>query len=470
MNFEAIIGLEIHIEMKTNSKVFSSGPVTFGKTPNTMVVPFDMSFPGTLPTVNREVVTNAIKVAAALNMKISNVLLFDRKNYFYSDLPKGYQITQYRKSLGTNGFLEIDSKKINIQSLHIEEDTCKQIHNDNETLIDYNRAGIPLIEIVTNPDFRSGDEAKRFVQEIKSIVSFLDVSDGKMEEGSLRCDVNLSLRPFGSNSNGSKVEIKNINTLANIKTAINYEINRRQSLLLSGEIVKQETRRFDETKQETVFMRDKVNSIDYCYCAEPNIPPIELSKAFVDGIISSLPELPHHRFLRYKELGLSDEYSNILVSNKNLCDYYDDLLALGTDAKISANWLVVEVQTYLNKEKKSINEFPIGSKQLSKFIQILQSGNITNKQAREIFNKMLMSNEDVEILVKDINTTLLSDEGVLLKIIRDVINDNPQVVEEYKKGKNRVVSYIVGQVMKRTNGNADTSCLNKLIIKELKER
>ena len=285
MNFEVIVGLEIHVEMKTKSKMFSSAPVTFGKTPNTMVVPFDMAFPGTLPTVNKQAVINAIRVCHALHMSIDNELWFDRKNYFYSDLPKGYQITQKARPIGRTGYVEINldgqKKRINFERLHIEEDACKQVHYKDCTHLNYNRAGIPLAEIVSLPEIHNGKEAMLIVDKIRSIVSFLDVSSGKMEEGTLRCDVNVSIRPYGCKTFGTVVEIKNINTLTNIQRAIDYEIKRQEALLLSGQIVKKETRRYDESKKQTILMRNKTDDVDYKYFTEPNIPPIKLSDEFI---------------------------------------------------------------------------------------------------------------------------------------------------------------------------------------------
>ena len=291
MNFEAIIGLELHVEMKTKSKLFSSAPVSFGAEPNTKTLPFDMAFPGSMPILNKQAVINAIRVCNALNMTIDDELWFDRKNYFYSDLPKGYQITQQRRPIGSNGYLVADGNKINIERLHLEEDTCKQLHSGNYTYLDFNRAGVPLLEIVSKPEIRNGKEAMTFVEKIRSIVTFLDVSNGKMEEGSLRCDVNISLRPIGQKSFGTKVEIKNLNSLANIQKAIDYEIKRQESLLLSGGHVKQETRRFDETTKKTVLMRVKTDEIDYKCFTEPNILPLKLSKEFIETAIKTSPQL-----------------------------------------------------------------------------------------------------------------------------------------------------------------------------------
>mgnify|MGYP003480128899 FL=1 len=315
MNFEAVIGLEIHVEMKTKSKMFSSAPIDFKAEPNTLVAPLDMAFPGTMPIVNKEAVRNAIRVAHALHMQIDHELWFDRKNYFYSDLPKGYQITQQDRPIGKEGYLEIEvngtKKKCEIERIHMEEDTCMQHHFSSYSLLDYNRAGIPLIEIVSKPVLRSGLEARKYVEKIREIVTFANVSDGKMEEGSLRCDVNISIRPYGVETFGTKVEIKNLNSLAHIEKAIDFETKRQSELLLLGKKVQQETRRFDEAKKETVLMRVKTEAADYKYFVEPNIPPIKISDEFINNAIETCPELYDEkleRFLNNYSLNLTDAF------------------------------------------------------------------------------------------------------------------------------------------------------------------
>ena len=474
MNFEAVIGLELHVEMKTKSKMFSSAPVTFGNEPNTNVAPFDMAFPGTMPTVNKQAVINAIRVSHALHMNIDNELWFDRKNYFYSDLPKGYQITQENRPIGSNGYLEIETqqgnKKIGIERLHLEEDTCKQIHYKDRTLLDYNRAGIPLVEIVSKPEIKTGEEAMKYVEKIRSIVSFLDVSDGKMEEGSLRCDVNVSIMPVGSKKFGTKVEIKNLNTLANIKRAIDYEIKRQQKILLSGQLVQQETRRFDETIRKTVLMRVKTDVIDYKCFTEPNILPIKLSKGFIDNAINTSPELAEEKYKRYRSIGLNEYDSNLLISNKDNCEYFDRVVKAGGNAKLAANWILVDIQAILKKKDMSIREFSIGPEHLATLLIAIQDGKVSNKQARGIFKKMLEGNQKPESLINELGKTLLSDENELKGIVKDVLDENPQSIEDYKKGKDRAVGYLVAQVMKKTNGKANPALTNQLIIKEIKEK
>ena len=474
MNFEAVIGLEIHVEMKTKSKMFSTSPVSFGDDPNTNVAPLDMAFPGTMPVVNKQAVINAIRVCHALHMTIDDELWFDRKNYFYSDLPKGYQITQQRRPIGSEGYLEIETstgrKRIGIERLHMEEDTCKQLHSWDCTLLDYNRAGIPLIEIVSKPELKTGEEAMKYVEKIRSIVSFLEVSDGKMEEGSLRCDVNISIMPIGSKKFGTKVEIKNLNTLVNIQKAIDFEIRRQEAVLLSGGVVEQETRRFDEGIKETVLMRLKTDAVDYKYFTEPNITPIKLSKDFIEGAIKTSPELAEVKLERYKGLGLNDYDSNLLISNKDICEYFDAVVNGGATAKLAANWVLVDVQAILNKEDISIKAFKVSPNHLADLIKLIEKGTVSNKQAREIFLKMLENDDDPNKLVKDMGTTLLSDEGEIQKIINQVLEENPQSIIDYKNGKDRAVGFLVGQVMKISHGKANPAITNRLIVEELKRR
>ncbi len=474
MEFEAVIGLEIHVEMKTKSKMFSCGRVEYGDEPNTNTVPLDLAFPGTLPVVNKQAVINAIRVCNALHMEIDHTLYFDRKNYFYSDLPKGYQITQQFRPIGKEGYLEIETadghKIIHVERLHMEEDTCKQLHSWDCSLIDYNRAGIPLIEIVSKPELRNGEEAMKYVEKIRSIVTFLDVSDGRMEEGSLRCDVNISIREKGSSTFGTKVEIKNLNSLANIQKAIDFEIARQQVLVLTGGEVRQETRRFDEASKETVLMRVKTDAVDYKYFVEPNIPPIKLSDEFINDAIATSNELADSKLVRYKQIGLSEYDSNLLISNKDISCYFDEALKFGCSPKLVANWIISDIQAILNKDAISIKEFKVNPERLAKLILLIESGKVSNKQAREIFLKMLEDNRNPEDIIKEMGTSLISDEDTLLKIINDVLDNNEQSIIDYKNGKDRALSYLIGQIMKITHGKANPSLTSKLVIEELKRR
>lgn len=474
MNFETVIGLEIHVEMKTKSKMFSSAPVTYGELPNTNVSVVDMAFPGTLPTVNKQAVINAIRVSHALNMTIDNTLYFDRKNYFYSDLPKGYQITQNDRPIGSNGSLVLNTsngeKVIGVERLHMEEDTCKQLHSWDCTLLDYNRAGVPLIEIVSRPDIRSAEEAMKYVEKIRSIVSFLDVSDGKMEEGSLRCDVNISLRPFGSTKFGNKVEIKNLNSIANVGKAIEFETKRQAEILLSGGQIQQETRRFDDASKETILMRVKTDAVDYKYYREANIAPIKLSDKFIEDAIKSSPELPDKKLERYLSLGLSDYDAGQLLADKDNSVYFDNIIIDKVNPKLAANWVIGDIQSYLNKNNTSIKNFPISPKKMGELINIIEKGTISNKQGREVFNILLTEDKDINKIINDLGMAQVSDTSFILDLVNEVLNEFPQSIEDYKNGKDRAVGFLVGQIMKKSKGKANPQMTNKMVVEELKKR
>lgn len=474
MEFEAVIGLEIHVEMKTKSKMFSSGPVSYGEDPNTKVNIVDMGFPGVMPVVNKQAVINAIRVSHALHMSIDDTVMFERKNYFYSDLPKGYQITQQFRPIGSNGYLVLNTsqgeKKIGIERLHMEEDTCKQLHSWDFSLLDYNRAGIPLIEIVSLPDIRTGEEAAKYVEKIRSIVSFLDVSDGKMEEGSLRCDVNISLREKGTEKFGTKVEIKNLNSIANIQKAIDFEISRQSIILDFGGVIEQETRRFDEGSKETVLMRVKTDAVDYKYFTEPNIAPIKLSKEFIEEAIKTSPELAEVKLERYKKLGLNDYDSSLLIADKDVSNYFDEASKSGANPKLLANWVIGDVQSILNKEGISIKEFKISPSYLAELVLLIEQGKVSNKQAREMFVKMLENPVSPKKLLEESGTSLISDEETLKAIVKEVVDANEQSVIDYKNGKDRALGFIVGQIMKKTQGKANPGLASKLVLEEINRR
>lgn len=474
MPFEAVIGLEMHIEMKTKSKMFSLAPVSFGAKPNTMVFPADMAFPGTMPVVNKQAVINAIRVCNALHMNIDHELWFDRKNYFYSDLPKGYQITQQLRPIGSSGYVDIKTtsgeKRIHIERLHLEEDTCKQVHYNDCSLLDYNRAGIPLIEIVTMPDIRNGEEAMKYVEKIRSIVTFLDVSDGKMEKGSLRCDVNISIREVGSESFGTKVEIKNLNSITNVKKAIDFELKRQEKIILSGGAIEHETRRFNENKKETVLMRIKMDTVDYKCFTEPNIPPIKLSNEFIEEAIRTSPELADSKYNRYRVLGLSDYDINQLLIDRDVSIYFDEAIKTGASPKLLANWIIVDVQAVLNKEDISIKEFTITPDKLGELVKLIEEGRVSNKQAREVFLEMLKDNKSPSEIIKNQGDEMVSDEAIVMKIVKETIDENPQAVIDYKNGKDRAVMFLVGQIMKKSHGKINPALTNKLVVEELERR
>lgn len=474
MNFEAVIGIEIHVEMKTKTKMFSSSLNKFGELPNTLVSPLDMAFPGTMPIVNKKAVINAIRVCNALNMEIDNELWFDRKNYFYSDLPKGFQITQDKRPIGKNGFVEIEVnnvvKRISIERLHMEEDTCKQLHLADCTLLDYNRAGTPLIEIVSMPDMRSGEEAMKYVEQIRSIVIYSGVSDGKMEEGSLRCDVNISLRPCGSDIFGTKVEIKNLNSLANVQRAIDFEIKRQSNILLNGGIIEQETRRFDETNKETVLMRKKTDSVDYRYFTEPNITPIKLSDDFIKQAIDSCPELASQKLVRYVELGLSKEEAKQILSFQDLVSYFDECLLLSKSIKLIWNFITGDIASYLNKNNLTIKDLKVTPDNLIKLLSLIEKKEISIAQGRKILEEMVLNNEDALLIQERLGLKQNSNEDELKSMCEAVINANPQSVEDYKNGKDRAIGFIIGQVMKQSKGKANPQMVSKIVIDIIKEK
>ncbi len=476
MEFEAVIGLEIHVELKTNSKMFSSAPVVYGKEPNTQVAPLDMAFPGTLPVVNKQAVIDAIRVCHALHMSIDHELHFDRKNYFYSDLPKGYQITQDKRPIGKEGYLEIEIdgkvKRIGIERLHMEEDTCKQLHFSTFTLLNYNRAGTPLIEIVSKPEMRTGEEAMKYVERIRSIVVFSGVSDGKMEEGSLRCDVNVSIREKGSEKFGTKVEIKNINSISYIQKAIDFEVDRQRKLIESGQEVVQETRRYDDAKKETIRMRLKTDSVDYKYYPEANIIPIRLSDKFVEDAIASCPELAESRKARYiNEYGLNDYDASLLVSEKAISDYYNELTKYSKAYKLLANWVNVDVMSYLNKNMVSIEEFPLSPDKLAGLVNMVEKNEVSSNQAREIFTKMLSDNLTAEKAKEALGiSSQISDESYIIDVVNEVLKENPQAIVDYKEGKGRAMGFLVGQVMKKTQGKINPKITSDILLKELNKQ
>ena len=474
MNFETIVGIEIHVEMKTKSKMFSLAPIGFGLTPNSEVVAFDMAFPGTMPRVNKEAVKNAIRVSNALHMSIDQEIWFDRKNYFYSDLPKGFQITQQARPIGSEGYLIINvngkDKKIGIERLHMEEDTCMQHHFSDYTLLDYNRAGIPLIEIVSKPEIRSGEEARKYVEKIREIVTFSNVSDGKMEEGSLRCDVNVSIRPYGSDKFGTKVEIKNLNSIANVEKAIDFEAKRQSELLLLGKEVEQETRRYDEAKKETVLMRKKTDAADYKYFTEPNIPPIKLSDEFVKDAIDTCPELYDQKLERFlNNYGLNEVDAKIILTSVDMANYYDEAAKFTKLYQPLANFMISDVNGYLNKNAISILDFKVEPKFISELVELLQSKKINSSQGKQIFEKLVKENKSPSLIQKEVGAVLINDENKIHELVLEVLEANPTLRDDFKAGKTRAQGFVMGQIMKKTGGKVNPGIANKIILDELKK-
>ena len=472
MNFEAIIGLEIHVEMKTKSKMFSPAPINFNDEPNTDVALLDMAFPGTMPIVNKEAVRNAIRICNALHMEIDHELWFDRKNYFYSDLPKGYQITQQFRPIGKEGYLEIEinnqKKKIEIERLHMEEDTCKQLHFLDFTLLDYNRAGIPLIEIVSKPVLRSGEEARKYVDKIRELVTFSNVSDGKMEEGSLRCDVNISLRPYGIDKFGTKVEIKNLNSIANIEKAIDYEIKRQSELILLGKEIAQETRRFDEAKKETVLMRVKTDAVDYKYFTEPNILPIHISDEFIKDAIDTCPELYDAKLNRFiNDYKLDEVDAKILINNQGFADFFEKICTFSNNYINISKFIISDIMGYLNKNQLTIDEFKVDYKNIAEMVDLLKSNEINSSQGKEIFMVLVKENKSPYKIKEELGFSLINDDDLIRKIVIDTLNSNSSLKDDFRAGKTRVQGFIMGQIMKQLKGKVNPSVANKIILEEL---
>lgn len=474
MNYEVVIGIEIHCELKTKTKMFSGAPVSFAAAPNSCVNEVDLGMPGTLPCVNKGAVELAIRACTALDMEIDPLIKFDRKNYYYSDLPKGFQNTQQFFPIGSHGKVVIDtedgSKEIRVNRIHMEEDTAKQFHYPQGTFIDFNRSGTPLIEIVSEPDMRSGKEAAAYVEKLRSILYYLDVSDCKMEEGSMRCDVNISLRPENSDVFGTKVEIKNLNSIRNVQRAIDYEITRQSEVLNAGGEIIQSTRRFDEASATTILMRKKEGSVDYKYFPEPNIFPIRLDDAWIKNIQENLPELPQVRKDKYVNVyALSEKDAQLLIDNKELSDYYNLVVEYTDEYKLAANWVIVEMMAYLNKENIALSNNPLDPKHLATMISMIKKGEISGKQAKIVFEEM-MQGKDPKKVVEEKGMKQVSDSGAILAIVNQVLDANPQSIEDFKNGKDRAVKFLMGQVMKLSKGQANPAMANQLVLEELKKR
>lgn len=472
MNYEVVIGIEIHCELKTHTKMFSPAPIAFGEMANSCVNEIDLAHPGTLPSLNKEAIRLSILAATACNCEIDPLIKFDRKNYYYADLPKGYQITQQFHPLGKNGKIQItcenETKEIRINRLHMEEDTAKQFHTRDATLIDYNRAGIPLIEIVSEPDLRNGAQAAAYVEKLRAILLYIGVSDVKMEEGSMRCDVNVSLRQAGSETLGTKTEIKNLNSIANVQKAIDVEVQRQSALLDANQKVIQATRRYDETSKTTIEMRKKEGNVDYKFFPEPNIPPILLDALWIKSIQEAMVELPDERQKRYQsEFGLNAYDAQVLVNQHALSNFYDQVCLHTSNYKKAANWVISEVSAALNKQKEKTNH--CNPAHLATMIEMIDQGMISGKQAKIVFEQ-IMEGKDPQVVVKEAGMKQMSDTQSIQKIIKEVLDANPQSIEDYQNGKDRALGFLVGQVMKASKGQANPTITNQLLQAELKQR
>lgn len=461
MNFETIIGLEVHVELKTKSKIFSASPNAFGAAPNANTSVIDLGYPGVLPVLNKEAVDFAMKAALALNCEIATDTKFDRKNYFYPDNPKAYQISQFDKPIGENGWIEVEvkgeTKRIRINRLHLEEDAGKLTHTgDGYSLVDFNRQGTPLIEIVSEADMRSPEEAYAYLEKLKSIIQYTGVSDCKMEEGSLRCDANISLRPVGQEEFGTKAELKNLNSFNYVRRGLEHEEIRQEKVLLSGGLIEQETRRFDESTGETILMRVKEGSDDYRYFPEPDLLELHIDEEWKERVRASIPELPDARKKRYvEELGLPAYDAMVLTLTKEMSDFFEATLAAGGDAKLSSNWLMGEVSAYLNSNQKELSDVALTPEGLAGMIQLIQEGTISSKIAKKVFKELIENGGDAKKIVKEKGLVQISDDATLRKFVTDALDANPQSIEDFKNGKDRAIGFLVGQIMKASKGQAN---------------
>lgn len=475
MEFETVIGLEVHVELKTDSKIFSSSPNHFGAEPNTNTTVVDLGYPGVLPVLNKKVVDYGMKAAMALNCEVATHTKFDRKNYFYPDNPKAYQISQFDKPIGEHGWIEIEvngeKKKIGITRIHLEEDAGKLNHEKGYSLVDINRQGTPLIEIVSEPDIRTPDEAYAYLEKLKSIIQYTGVSDCKMEEGSLRCDANISIRPVGQKEFGTKTELKNLNSFNFVKRGLEYEERRQEEVIRGGGVIEQETRRFDEATNTTILMRVKEGSDDYRYFPEPDLLDLYIDEEWKARIRAEIPELPDQRKKRYVEdFGLPVYDAAVLTVTKEMADFFEATVAAGADPKQASNWIMGEVSAYLNSVQKELHDVKLTPEGLAGMIKLIENGTISSKIAKTVFKELIENGGDAEKIVKEKGLVQISDEGALLKIITEAIDANPQSVEDYKNGKEKAIGFLVGQIMKATKGQANPPLVNKLLVQEMKKR
>jgi len=472
-NWEVVIGLEVHAQVSSNSKLFSGSATKFGAEPNTQVSLVDSAFPGMLPVINQYCIEQAVKTGLGFNAKINSYSVFDRKNYFYADLPQGYQISQYKNPIVGEGEIILDlpsgTKKIGIERLHLEQDAGKSIHDIDpiNTFVDLNRSGIALMEIVSKPDLRSPDEVNAYIKKLRSIMRYLGTCDGNMQEGSLRADVNVSVRKEGDTTLGTRCEIKNVNSIKFMQMAIDYEAKRQVELLESGKSIDQETRLFDTKKNETRSMRSKEDAHDYRYFPDPDLLPLKLSEDFINKIKKNIPELPDEKKKRFIEkFNLTPYEATILVSDIETSKYFEEVVKV-SDVKLAANWIIGELFALLNEKNLEITQSPISARNLSKLINLIKDGTISGKIAKTLFELMLDGDKDPEILVEEKGLKQKSDPKELENLIDGVIKDNPDKVAEYKSGKVKLFGFFVGQVMKVSNGTANPQLVNEILKKKL---
>ena len=475
MHFETVIGLEVHVELKTDSKIFSPSPAHFGAEPNTNTNVIDLGYPGVLPVVNKRAVEWGMKAAMALNMTVARESKFDRKNYFYPDNPKAYQISQFDQPIGENGWIDIEvngeTKRIGITRAHLEEDAGKLTHKNGYSLVDLNRQGTPLIEIVSEPDIRTPEEAYAYLEKLRSIIQYIEVSDVKMEEGSMRCDANISIRPYGQDEFGTKTELKNLNSFTFVKKGLEYEEKRQEQVILSGGVINQATRRFDETTGTTKLMRVKEGSDDYRYFPEPDIVPMIISDEWMEEVRKTIPELPDARQRRYQEeLGLPAYDAHVLTLTKEMSDMFEQTVALGADPKLASNYLMVDVNAYLNKVQQELKDTALTAEGLAGMIKLITDGTISSKIAKKVFAELIEHGGDAAQIVKEKGLVQVSDSGQLLTWVNEALDNNPKSIEDYKNGRDRAIGFLVGQIMKASKGQANPQMINKMLLEEIAKR
>lgn len=473
-SYETVIGLEVHVELSTRSKIFCSCPVSYGEEPNTKCCPVCMGLPGALPVLNREVVEYALRTCLAVNCDINKLTRFDRKNYFYPDLPKAYQISQLYEPIGRDGWLEIQAgdldKRIRIHELHMEEDAGKLLHDpwDDQTLVDYNRCGVPLLEIVSEPDLRSAEEALIYLEKLRSILQFIDVSDCRMQEGSLRADVNVSVRPIGSEEFGTRTEMKNMNSFKAIGRAIEKESRRQIELIEEGGAIRQETRRWDENKDASFPMRSKEDAHDYRYFPDPDLTPVLISSDWIEKVREALPELPQDRRSRYiLELGLAEYEADLMVSHPDLSNLFEETVKLTDKPRETASWIMGEL-LQLSKDKScELAELEVEPKAFARIIIMTADGTINRITARKVLLAAIDEQVDPEEYIAKQGLAMISDTSLLEQTVAQVLADNPASVEDYRKGKTKVTGFLVGQSMRLLGGKADPQLLNKIVLVKL---
>ena len=475
-NFETTIGLEVHVEMQTNSKRLSPSPVHYGDEPNENTNVIDFGYPGVLPVANKGALEYGMRVALALNATVSPFIRWDRKNYFYPDNPKSYQTTQSQTPIGTNGHLDVTLtdgtiKRVRIKEMHVEEDAGKNTHGDDGySYVDLNRQGTPLIEIVSEPDIASPDEAYAYLEQLRQAILFTGVSEAKMQEGQMRADVNISIRPYGSNEYGTKVEMKNINSFTYVRNALIFEEQRQAEVLRSGGVIQQETRRYNEPTKSTMLMRVKEGADDYRYFPEPDLAPVVIDQQWISEVAAELPKSASQRQKDYVDtLGIAPYDAEVLTQTLAMADFYDATVADGADAKRAANYLIGDVNAYMNKHQVELQETKLTPEHLSGMIKLIESGTISTKQAKQVF-EAIMTGEEPEAFAKKNGLVQISDPTVLLGWITEVLDNNPQSIEDFKGGKDRATGYLIGQLMKMSKGQANPGVMNKLLLEELAKR